>query len=75
MSDKEQKELNDKIIYGLELADKRMLIEKAIHNQDVIMSKNDVIYTEKAIDLLKRLYPAIAEILITQGYNPNLYKM
>ena len=37
MSNKEVRELSDKIRHGLELAEKRMLEEKALRNQDVIV--------------------------------------
>ena len=72
MSDKE---FTAKLEEGLELSYKRMLIDKAIHNEEVIMGKDNTIYSEKAMDLLKRLYPLIAETLLTQGFSQNLYKM
>jgi hypothetical protein len=37
MSDKEYLELTRKLDYGLQLAERRMLEEKALHNQDVIV--------------------------------------
>lgn len=37
MSNKEIRELSDKIRYGLQLAERRMLEEKALHGQDVIV--------------------------------------
>lgn len=43
MSNKEIKEFNEKICRGLELAEKRMLQEKALRGQDVIVCGNDQI--------------------------------
>ena len=37
MSDKEYLELSRKLDYGLQLAEKRMLEEKALHGQDIIV--------------------------------------
>ena len=41
MSNKELKEFERKLIYGLNLAEKRMLPEKALHEEDVIMQSAD----------------------------------
>ena len=41
MSDKEFKEFSEKLKYGLELAEKRMLQEKALRNEDVIVCDAD----------------------------------
>lgn len=37
MSNKEIKDFSEKIRHGLEIAEKRMLEEKALHGQDVIV--------------------------------------
>ena len=41
MSNKELKEFERKLIYGLNLAEKRMLHEKALHEAYVIMQSAD----------------------------------
>lgn len=41
MSDKEAKEFTEKLNRGLELAEKRMLQEKALRGQDVIVCDDD----------------------------------
>ena len=41
MSDKEVKEFSEKLKRGLELAEKRMLQEKALRGQDVIVCDDD----------------------------------
>ena len=41
MSDKEFKEFSEKLKYGLELAEKRMLQEKALRNEDVVVCGED----------------------------------
>lgn len=41
MSDKEVKEFSEKLKRGLELAEKRMLQEKALRGQDVIVCGDD----------------------------------
>ena len=43
MSDKEYRELNDKIIFGLKVAEREMLETKARNNEDVIIEENGVI--------------------------------
>jgi len=43
MSNKEIEEFNEKIRRGLELAEKRMLQEKALRNQDVVVCGADQI--------------------------------
>lgn len=42
MSDNEKKEFSEKLKYGLELAERRMLEEKALHNEDIIVSPDGV---------------------------------
>ena len=39
MSEEEINELKNKLIYGLQLAEKRMLQEKALHDECVIVQK------------------------------------
>jgi len=41
MSDKEIQEFNEKLRRGLEIAEKRMLQEKALRGQDVVVCGND----------------------------------
>jgi hypothetical protein len=41
MSNKEIQEFNEKLRRGLELAEKRMLQEKALRNQDVVVCGDD----------------------------------
>ena len=41
MSDKEIREFSEKLKHGLELAEKRMLQEKALRGQDVIVCGDD----------------------------------
>lgn len=41
MSAKEYKELMDKIIYGLQVAEREMLEEKAKNNEDLIVCGDD----------------------------------
>ena len=43
MSNKEIQELNEKLRRGLELAEKRMLQEKARNNEDVIVCGDDIL--------------------------------
>ena len=43
MSNKEIQEFNEKLRRGLELAEKRMLQEKALRNQDVVVCGSDQI--------------------------------
>ena len=40
MSDKEIQEYSEKLLHGLELAEKRMLKEKALRGQSVVVSKD-----------------------------------
>jgi hypothetical protein len=40
MSNKEIKEFSEKLKYGLELAEKRMLEEKALRGEDIIVSSD-----------------------------------
>ncbi len=41
MSNKEIQEFNEKLRHGLEIAEKRMLQEKALRNEDVIVCGDD----------------------------------
>ena len=41
MSSNEIKDFADKLQYGLDLAERRMLEEKALHGEDVIVCDND----------------------------------
>jgi hypothetical protein len=41
MSDKEYKELDQKLDQGLKLAHRRMLEEKALHNETVVVSNSE----------------------------------
>jgi len=41
MSDKDAQLLTEKIQYGLALAERRMLEEKALHGQDIVVCDND----------------------------------
>jgi len=45
MSEKEIQEFNKKLLYGLELAEKRMLQEKALRGQSVVVcdSENNIL--------------------------------
>ena len=43
MSNKEIEDFNEKLRRGLELAEKRMLQEKALKNQDVVVCASDQI--------------------------------
>ena len=43
MSNKEIQEFNEKLRRGLELAEKRMLQEKARNNEDVIVCGDDIL--------------------------------
>ena len=44
MSNKELNEFSEKIRNGLKLAEKRMLEDKAIHNEDIIVSSDGVTF-------------------------------
>ena len=41
MSDKEIAEFGEKLKYGLDLAERRMLEEKALHGQDIVVCDID----------------------------------
>ena len=41
MSDKEIAEFGEKLKYGLDLAERRMLEEKALHGQDIVVCDPD----------------------------------
>lgn len=57
MSDEERKELSRKLHYGLALAERRMLEEKALRNENVIQGTLDgKIISVPARKLLKKLY-------------------
>ncbi|MBP3849386.1 MAG: ribosome recycling factor [Prevotella sp.] len=43
MSNKEIREFNEKLCRGLEIAEKRMLQEKALRGQDVIVCGTDMV--------------------------------
>lgn len=50
-------ELNEKIWEGLELAQRRMIEEKALHGEEVVSSQEDgTIVRTPARQLLKQLY-------------------
>ncbi len=53
MSDKEYDEINEKIIDGLALAERRMLEEKAKQNETIVISENGHIREVYASDVLK----------------------
>lgn len=40
MSDKEVREFSDKLRQGLEIAERKMLEEKALHDEDIIVSSD-----------------------------------
>ena len=57
MSDDERKELSRKLHYGLALAERRMLEEKALRNEDVIQGTPDgEIKAVPARRLLRKIY-------------------
>lgn len=57
MSNKEKIELRDQLIRGLQLAEYRMLREKAMRNQNVVIGDNNgAIRTVSARDTFVRLY-------------------
>ncbi len=41
MSEKDEKLLTEKLLYGLKISERRMLKEKAIHGQDIVVSSDD----------------------------------
>ena len=41
MTEKEHKEMIDKIVYGLKIAEREMLEEKAKNNEDIIVCGDD----------------------------------
>lgn len=61
MTDEEFKELSEKINYGLRLAERRMLEEKALHGEDIVVCGDDNIIkrvpAKEALDKLNKLYP------------------
>ena len=55
MSDKERKEFSEKLKYGLELAEKRMIEEKALRHEDVIVSLDGITFQRiPATQLLRK---------------------
>ena len=64
MSNEERMELSRKLHYGLALAERRMLEEKALHNENVIQGTPDgKVKVVPARRLLKKLYPKANNIL------------
>ena len=61
MTDEEIKELSEKLQYGLRLAERRMLEEKALHGQDIVVCGDDNIIkrisAQEALDNLNKLFP------------------
>lgn len=61
MTDEEIKELSEKIQYGLRIAERRMLEEKALHGQDIVVcdENNNIkrIPAKEALDKLNKLFP------------------
>ncbi|MBP5327439.1 MAG: hypothetical protein J6Y98_05980 [Bacteroidales bacterium] len=56
MSDKEALILTEKLEYGLALAERRMLEEKALHGQDIVVcDDNNTIQRIPASEALKNL--------------------
>lgn len=57
MSNKEREELSQKLHYGLALAERRMLEEKALRNEDVIQGTPDgKIKAVPARRVLRKMY-------------------
>ena len=38
MSEKDEEQLTEKLLYGLKLSERRMLEEKALHGEDIVVS-------------------------------------
>ena len=61
MSNKEIAEFGEKLQYGLDLAERRMLEEKALHGEDIVVCGDDNIIkrvpAKEALDKLNKLYP------------------
>ena len=61
MTDEEIKELSEKLQYGLRLAERRMLEEKALHGQNIVVCGDDNIIkripAQEALDNLNKLFP------------------
>jgi exonuclease III len=61
MSDKDIQEFAEKLNYGLVLAERRMLEEKALHGQDIVVCGDDNIIrripAQEALDNLNKLFP------------------
>ena len=61
MTDEEFEELSEKLQYGLRLAERRMLEEKALHGQDIVVCGDDNIIkrisSQEALDNLNKLFP------------------
>ena len=59
MSDKEAQILTEKLQYGLAVAERRMLEEKALHGQDIVVcTAGDAIERIPACEAIKRI-PAV----------------
>lgn len=59
MSDKEAQQLSEKIQLGLAIAERRMLEEKALHGQDIVVcNDNDTIERIPASEAIKNI-PAL----------------
>lgn len=41
MSEKDEKLLTEKLLLGLKISERRMLEEKALHGQDIVVSSDD----------------------------------
>ena len=61
MSDKDAQLFTERLQYGLDLAERRMLEEKALHGQDIVVCADDNtikrIPASEALENLNRLYP------------------
>ena len=56
MSDKEIQEFAEKLQYGLDIAERRMLEEKALHGQDIVVCHTDgTIHNVPAHEAIKTL--------------------
>lgn len=57
MSDKEIQEFAEKLQYGLDIAERRMLEEKALHGQDIVVCHTDgTIHSIPANEAIKALH-------------------
>ncbi len=56
MSDKDIQEFAERLQYGLDLAERRMLEEKALHGQDIVVCHTDgTIHRVPAAEAIKAL--------------------